>query len=283
MFLRIPQARRRGLPHLLDRLRLSLPVLAAWLALSSGGASAGLFEDEDARKAILDLRSRIQATDENSRARLGELAAANAALLEQVQQLQQLRRSLLDLNTQLEVQRADSARLRGDQEQLARDLAELQRAVKDLSRSADDRLRLLEPQKVTLDGRDFSVDADERRSHDQAMAALRAGDFDKAASGLALLLQRYPATGYAESARFWLGNALYGQKSYKEAIAVFKTLVTGSPNHLRAPEAMLAMANCQIEMKDNKAARKTIDELVKAYPASDAAAAGKERLSTLKG
>mgnify|MGYP000461553741 FL=1 len=29
--------------------------------------------------------------------------------------------------------------------------------------------------------------------------------------------------------------------------------------------------------------RKTIDELVKAYPNSEAAAAGKERLSTLKG
>jgi len=46
---------------------------------------------------------------------------------------------------------------------------------------------------------------------------------------------------------------------------------------------MLAMANCQIEMKDNRGARKTIDDLVKAYPASEAAAAGKERLGSLKG
>ena len=36
-------------------------------------------------------------------------------------------------------------------------------------------------------------------------------------------------------------------------------------------------------MKDNRAARKTSDELVKAFPASEAATAGKERLSTLKG
>jgi tol-pal system protein YbgF len=166
---------------------------------------------------------------------------------------------------------------------LSRDLAELQRAVKDGSKSMDDRLRVLEPQKVALDGKEFIADPDERRLHDQAMVALRAGDFDKAAAGLTTLLQRHPATGYAESARFWLGNALYGQKNYKEAVAVFKVLVTGSPNHLRTPEAMLAMANCQIEMKDNRTARKTIDELVKAYPASEAATAGKERLSTLKG
>ena len=96
-------------------------------------------------------------------------------------------------------------------------------------------------------------------------------------------MQRYPASGYGDSARFWLGNALYGQKNYKDAITVFRALITGSPTHPRTPEAMLALANCQIEMKDNKSARKTIDELVKAYPASEAATAGRERLVTLKG
>ena len=257
-----------------------LPLLAAVLTLCSGAARAGLFDDEEARKAILDIRTRIQNNDDSSRAKLAELSSANAALLEQVTQL---RRSLLDLNTQLETQRSDAAKLRGGQEQLARDVSELQRTVKDVSKGLDDRLRVVEPQKITLDGKEFVAEPDERRAHDNAMAALRAGEFDKAASGLAALLQRYPSTGYAESARFWLGNALYGQKNYKEAIAVFRALVSSAPNHPRTPEAMLAMANCQIEMKDNRAARKTIDELVKTFPASEAAIAGKERLSTLKG
>ena len=254
--------------------------LAALLALSAGTARAGIFDDEEARKAILDLRTRIQTTDDNSRSRQAELVSANAALLEQVTQL---RRSLLDLNSQLEAQRADAAKLRGGQEQLARDVAELQRSVKDVSKGLDDRLRALEPQKVTVDGRDLVVEPDEKRSHDQAMAALRAGDFDKAATALAAFLQRYPTSGYADSARFWLGNALYGQKNYKEAVAVFRALVTSAPNHSRTPEALLAIANCQIEMKDNRSARKTIDELVKTFPASEAAVAGKERLGSLKG
>lgn len=243
------------------------------LALLGGSAHAGLFDDEEARKAILDLRARIQASDDANRARIAESAKASG------EQTDQLRRSLLDLNAQLETQRADNAKLRGAVEQLTRDLAELQRSIKAL----DDRLRPLEPQKVSLDGREFVAEPDERRAHDQAMAALRNGDFDKAAALLSAFVQRYPASGYSESARFWLGNALYGQKNYKEAIAVFRALVTGSPNHPRTPEAMLAMANCQIEMKDNRAARKTIDDLVKAYPASEAAAAGRERLGSLKG
>ena len=254
--------------------------LAAMFSLCAGAAHAGMFDDEEARKAILDLRTRIQTNDDSSRAKLGELAQANTALLEQVSQL---RRSLLDLNAQLEAQRADNAKLRGGQEQLMRDVADLQRGVKDVSKGLDDRLRLIEPQKVSLDGKDFLADPDEKRSHDQAMTALRSGDFDKAATALAAFLQRYPASGYADSARFWLGNAQYGQKNYKDAIVSFRALATTSPNHPRTPEALLALANCQIEMKDNKAARKTIDELVKAYPASEAATAGKERLGTLKG
>ena len=254
--------------------------LACLLLLSAGSARAGLFDDEEARKAILDLRTRIQAGDDNSRARTAELATAQTQLLEQVTQL---RRSLLDLNTQLEAHRADSAKLRGSQEQMARDVAELQRTLKDVSKGLDDRLRLIEPQKMSLDGKDFTAEPEERRSHDAAMAALRGGDFDKAATALGAFVQRYPASGYVDSARFWLGNALYGQKNYKEAVAVFKALVTSSPMHPRTPEALLAVANCQIEMKDVRSARKTIDDLLKAYPASEAAAAGKERLTTLKG
>lgn len=253
---------------------------AALLALSGAAAHAGLFEDEEARKAILDLRARIQASEDRANARGGELSGAQAQLLEQVQQL---RRSLLDLNAQLETLRAENARLRGGQEQLARDVAELQRGVKDLARGIDDRLRVLEPQKVSVDGKEFLADPEEKRAHEQAMATLRNGEFDKASAALASFLQRYPGSGYSESARFWLGNAQYGQKNYKDAIASFRALVAAAPAHPRAPEALLALANCQIEMKDNRSARKTLDELLKAYPNSEAAATARERLAALKG
>jgi TolA-binding protein len=45
---------------------------------------------------------------------------------------------------------------------------------------------------------------------------------------------------------------------------------------------VLSIANCQIELKDMKAARKTLEDLIQAYPQSEAAAAAKERLSRLK-
>ena len=46
----------------------------------------------------------------------------------------------------------------------------------------------------------------------------------------------------------------------------------------RAPEALLSIANCQIELKDNRSARRTLEELEKAYPKSEAAQAGRQSL-----
>jgi TolA-binding protein len=45
---------------------------------------------------------------------------------------------------------------------------------------------------------------------------------------------------------------------------------------------MLAISNCQIELKDMKTAKKTLEDLVKAYPDSEAAQAAKERLTRIK-
>jgi TolA-binding protein len=59
-------------------------------------------------------------------------------------------------------------------------------------------------------------------------------------------------------------------------------LLTASPDHPRAPEAVLSIANCQIELKDTAGARRSLDELVKAYPQSEAAVAAKERLTRLR-
>jgi tol-pal system protein YbgF len=242
-------------------------------------AQAGLFDDEEARKAILDLRARIAAMDEQGKARTGEATAAQTQLLEQIATM---RRSLLDLNNQLEALRTEIAKLRGTDEQLARDLSDVQRKQKDVTQAIDDRLRKVEPVKVSVDGRDFLVDPEEKKAYDEAMAAIRSGDFDKSVALLGNFQRRYPATGYSDSVRFWLGNAQYGRRDYKEAINAFRAFASAAPEHPRAPEALLAMANSQAEMKDAKAARRTIDDLIKAYPKSEAAQAGKDRLASIK-
>jgi tol-pal system protein YbgF len=249
------------------------------LAVAAASAQAGLFDDEEARKAIVDLRSRVAAVDEQSKARLTELGTANTQLLEQ---LGAMRRSMLELNNQLEAMRGELAKLRGDNEQILRDLALVQKQQKDTGQAFDDRLRKLEPAKVALDGREFVVDSAEKKAYDDAIETIRSGDFERSQTALSGFLRRFPGSPYTDSVNFWLGNAHYGKREYKEAISAFRSFVSAAPQHPRAPEALLALANSQAEMKDPRSARRTLEDLLKTYPESEAAQAGKERLASIK-
>lgn len=249
------------------------------LGLGAATAGAGLFDDEEARKAILDLRQRVEVVRQSVETvrRESEQGASRAS-----EDSTSLRRSLLELQNQIETMRSEMAKLRGVNEQLARDVADMQRLQKDISKGVEERLRQFEPVKVALDGREFMADPAEKRDFDAALAVFRRGDFSAAQTVFVDFLKRYPQSGYGASALFWLGNAQYATRDYKEAMINFRALIAREPEHLRAPEAVLSIANCQIELKDTRGARKTLDDLIKAYPQSEAAVAAKERLVRLK-
>lgn len=253
----------------MNRLRIFRAVLGGSAALLLAfNAQAGLFEDDEARRAILELRQKSDATQ----IELKKTAEDNA----------QLRRSLLDLSNQIEVMRSDLAKLRGQDEQLARDVADIQRKQKDMAQGVDDRLRKFEPSKITVDGKEFVAKPEETRDFEAALAILRKGEFAPAQAAFLDFIKRNPDSGYKPSALFWLGNAQYALRSYREAIVNFKTVLSVAPDHLRAPEAALSIANCQLELKDTKSARKTLEDLLKVYPQSEAASVAKDRLSKLK-
>ena len=272
-------------------------VFAAVCCLCISSAQAGLFEDDEARRAILDLRQKVeqmqqqgvqlqQQSAQMQQQSAEQLRAAkneNAVSIEQVNgQLTQLRRSLLELSNMIEGLRSELANSRGKSEQLARDLADAQRFQKDIVQGTEDRFKRLEPSKVSVDGLEFMALPAEIREYDSALATMRKGDFAQALPAFSEFVRRYPASGYQPSALFWLGNLHYSQRNYKEALNQYRALVSASPAHLRAPEALLSVANCQLELKDPKASRKTLEELVKAYAESEAASLAKARLAKLK-
>ena len=239
--------------------------IAAALFCASLGAQAALFEDDEARRAILDLRQRVETMRTQTDQRLTDDNA-------------QLRRSLLDLQTQIEAMRGDMQRMTGQNEQLTRTLSELQQRQTDI----DDRMKKSEPAKVSVDGREFTADPREKADFDAALGVFRAGQFAQSQTAFAEFVKRYPQSGYNASALFWLGNAQYATRNYNEAIANFRSMLSLAPDHAKAPEAVLSIANCQIELKDTRAARRTLEDLTKAYPQSEAAQAGRERLSRLR-
>ena len=251
-------------------------LLSAFVLIAASSANAGIFEDEEARKAILDLRQKVESFRKESDQKFGEQAKQHS------DEISQLRRSLLELQNQLEASNAEMAKLRGQDEQLRRELSDLQRQHLDVSKSLDERLRKVEPTKISMDGLEFLAEAAEKKSFEASLAVFRKGDFAEAQTAFNDFLNRNAQSGYVPAAIFWLGNAQFISKDYKGALQSFRKLVAQAPTYQRIPEAQLAMANCQLELKDTRGAKKTLENILEQHPRSEAADAAKERLARLK-
>jgi tol-pal system protein YbgF len=280
------------------RLTLRAGVLALMAAITLGAgvsARADLFGDDQARQAILDLRKRVDQVVLSQ----NKLVDDNA----------QLRRSLITLQQQIDNLKDALARERGHNEQLAQQLSELQKQQIDLQQ----RVTTLQsstvpndatagpgsdasPQPPPVNGQSANPDAavappvtpnpppapQGKQDYDAALTQFQGGNFTVAQKGFANFIKRYPRSDLAPAALFWLGNAQYATRNYKEAISNFRSLLTVAPQHQRAPEALLSIANCQVELKDQKAASATLQQLIKTYPQSEAASAARERLAKMK-
>jgi tol-pal system protein YbgF len=246
----------------LTRSSVAAALLAAcsWVPLH---ADAALFEDDEARKAILDIRSRLANMQNEINAKADKS-------------------NNFDLNNQNEQLRQEIAKLRGQIEVLTNELSNTQRRQKDFYVDLDNRIRKLEPQTVTIDGKEVSVEQGEQRSYDAALAFFRAADYKNAGDSFADFLRRYPQSGLAPSAQYWLGNTYYALRDYRSAIAAQQVVVQRYADSPKAADALLNIASCQMELKDRAAAKKTLETLVAQYPDSSASQTAKERLVALK-
>lgn len=246
-------------------------LFAAAALLAAAAPAHALFGDDEARKAILDLRKKV---DEQNQA----LAQKDAELAARLERLEAASRAQLEFANTIDALKREIAQLRGQVEQLAHEVATLQKRNRDLYSDLDVRLKKLEPTTVTVDGKQAVVDRGEQAAFDAALAQFRASDFKGAITSLQSFLARYPQSAYAAPAHYWLGNAHFALKDYKAAIAALQVVVERFHDSPRVPEALLTIAASQIELNDKKSARTTLSRIVKDYPDTEAAKLAKERL-----
>src|ERR1700761_4652891 len=242
-------------------LRMAAAACVAGTAMMALPAHAGMFDDDQARQAILDLRTK---TDSLS----SQLAAAQRTILDQQNRLDQLNQQV--------------ATLRGQNEDLNNQVVTLQRQTKDQYSDLDGRLKKFEPQQQTVDGVEGTVQPGETDAFNAASQQFRNGDFKNAAASFRSFISKYPNSPYQPTAQYWLGNALYALRDYKGSTATWQGVVQKYPQHPRAPEALLAIANNQLEQGQKAAAKKTLEQIVAQYGGSDVAQSAQSKLSQIK-
>ncbi len=235
---------------------------------------AALFEDDEARREILKMRKQLDELN-------GRIDSRIAPLARRIDDKADTK-AVLDVTTEIEKLRSEMATLRGQIEVLGNELSNAQRRQKDFYNDLDQRMRSLEPKMVSVDGKDAEVSPAEQKAYDAAVAQFKSANYNGAAQSLSAFLQRYPESAYLSQAYFWLGSSHFALQDCTNAIPAYQTVATRFAASQKAPDALLNIASCQLDLKDKAAARETLGTLVKKYPSSPAAATGKERLADIK-
>jgi tol-pal system protein YbgF len=236
-------------------------------------AAAAVFDDDIARARIQELRQRFEAYQKSMEERLARIEASGGD-----------RRAVLDLAGQIDAMRGDLAKMRGHVEVLLHQLENSDKRQKDLYVDIDTRLRKLEqvkegPAAAAKPGPEAAVPEPETRAYEAALNQFKLGNYPLAISAFQGFLVTYPSSKLAPSAQYWIGNAHYAQRDFKQAIAAQQRVLSAWPDDPKAPDAMLNIASSQEAIGDRRGAQKTLEGLMKRYPGSPAAASAKQRLA----
>ncbi len=277
---------------------LRVTLLLASIAFSLN-ASAGLFDDEEARRDIKNLRAQIDQQNRDNDARLQRLE-------ESIKNL-----GIIQLLNQIEQLNAEIAKLRGQVEVMSNLDDQLTKRQRDFYLDIDTRLRKLEglpPDTATgssvssapsavaapavasaasatsapTPSQIAAARAKEDAVYDVGSNAFKRGDYLAATRAFQTYIKDYPAGQLVSNAHYWMGISYFNLRDYGSARATQDTLLKQFPDSAKAPDALLAMASIYVEIGDSGSARNALEDVIARYPASDAAAKARMRLPSLR-
>jgi tol-pal system protein YbgF len=231
-------------------------------ALGAAQAQAGMFDDEEARRQVNDLKIKTEA------------------------RFDQQARGQLELSSQIQRQAEEISRLRGQIETLNHELETAKKRQQDFYLDLDTRLRKFEAPGTGATGdagngtaaKPAGDPARESQEYEAALNQFKAGKYKEAAGGFGAFVQKYPDSSLAPNAQYWLGNAWYAQRNCTKAIEAQSVVTTKYAESAKAPDAWLAIATCQQELGNPTAAKRSLETLIAKYPATPAADSAQQRL-----
>jgi tol-pal system protein YbgF len=224
---------------------------AAVICLCGSNSAWALFSDDEARKAILDLRKSLATTQ-------------------------------LELQGEIDKLKVENAELRGKIENLEKQGEDISSSQKTYYQDLDTRLGNFEPRTATIEGVSGTVQPGEKKAYDDALKAFQAGNLKKADEAFSAFASRYPKSPYLPLVLYWGGNSKYANKDYTGAISQLQSLIKRYPNHPRIPTAMVTLGNSQLESGNKTAAKKTFSEIIAKYPDTDAAKDAQQLIAATK-
>jgi tol-pal system protein YbgF len=110
---------------------------------------------------------------------------------------------------------------------------------------------------------------------------IKQGDAVLASRQFQDFLQTYPDSKLAPNAWYWLGESYYITQNYPLALKSFQILNQQFAESSKAPDALLKIAYCHIELKEIDKGKKQLEQLIAKYPNHPVADMARGRLRGL--
>lgn len=119
-------------------------------------------------------------------------------------------------------------------------------------------------------------------AYQAALQTLRSGQYEQAASALAVFPEQYPQSSYLPNAYYWQGEANYVLRNFDAAITAFQTVIDQFPASSKVADATLKQGFSQYELGKVELATTTLARVIEQYPNTSAARLAKVRLDRIK-
>ena len=206
-------------------------------------------------------------------------AATRDTLLDLLRQLEELQTEVRQLRNTVEVQGHELEQLKGRQRALYDDLDKRLREAE--RRGSATAPVMPAPAAATSPAAPRVTTAPQQQEYDAAFDLMKQGLYDRAVKAFRAFLAKYPDSGLADNAQYWIAEGNYVLRNYKLALEEF-TKVLNAPQSPKAPDALLKIGYVHYELGAYDKARKTLSEVQERYPGTSVAKLAAVRLDKMK-
>jgi tol-pal system protein YbgF len=107
------------------------------------------------------------------------------------------------------------------------------------------------------------------------------GNYDLAMAGFREFIEKNPNSEYADNAAYWVGESLFSQKKYAEAIQQFDSVVSRYSRSDKVPGALLKKGYAYIAIGDRSRGIVQLQYVVHEHPSAPEAALARQKLKQL--
>ncbi len=115
----------------------------------------------------------------------------------------------------------------------------------------------------------------------QAQKKYEAGKYQEAYEMFEAAIDKNGSSSHAIQARYMMGESLYQQKEFDQAILQYQKIIASQPKHAKTPAALLKQAMAFEQLSDKETAKILYQKIMTSYSSSPEAAQAKSKLSAL--